>query len=367
MNVCCIFNYPSHYRFNIYDKMGRELKCDFYFGTKVIGNIKKFEVNSLVGFRNNLNTNYLFYTRLYFLKKSLRIFSKYKIFILEGELYNITTWIYLILALFTNKKIYVWSHGYYGRENGFKSFIKKIFFTLADGVFLYGNNSKKIMIQNGFSDNKLHVIYNSLDYDSQLKIRNCLNKNKVFDDYFNNNHQTLIFTGRLIESKNISLLIYALYQLHCEMNYFNLVIVGDGPDSANLKRIVSELNLDQYIWFYGSCYDENILSDLIFNATICVSPGEVGLTAIHSLVYGTPVITHSNFIFQGPEYESIIEGSTGSFFEFNNINSLKESIMRLSFLIQKDENRIRNNCFSMIDTYYNPYCQIAILKNIIRK
>ncbi len=67
------------------------------------------------------------------------------------------------------------------------------------------------------------------------------------------------------------------------------------------------------IWLYGACYDEEIIGELIFNAQLCVSPGNVGLTAMHSLVYGTPVITHNNFSNQSPEFEAIIDGKTGSF------------------------------------------------------
>ena len=44
-----------------------------------------------------------------------------------------------------------------------------------------------------------------------------------------------------------------------------------------------------------------------------VSPGNVGLTAIHSLSYGTPVLTHNNFNNQMPEVESIQPGFNGYF------------------------------------------------------
>ena len=58
---------------------------------------------------------------------------------------------------------------------------------------------------------------------------------------------------------------------------------------------MENLNLQDQIWFYGACYDESKLGELIFNADLCVSPGNVGLTAVHSMGYGTPVITHNNF------------------------------------------------------------------------
>ena len=61
-----------------------------------------------------------------------------------------------------------------------------IFFKLSDGVFLYGNYAKNLMESEGIDSNKLHVIYNSLNNDLQLKIRKTLSPSEVFKDFFKN-------------------------------------------------------------------------------------------------------------------------------------------------------------------------------------
>ena len=61
-------------------------------------------------------------------------------------------------------------------------------------------------------------------------------------------------------------------------------------------------------------YDENEIGDLIYNADLCVSPGNVGLTAIHTLTYGTPVLSHANFPNQMPEFEAIDKDFTSFLF-----------------------------------------------------
>ena len=53
-----------------------------------------------------------------------------------------------------------------------------------------------------------------------------------------------------------------------------------------------------------------------------VSPGNVGLNAVHALSYGTPVITHNNVNNQMPEHETIIENFNGCFHKENDINSI---------------------------------------------
>ncbi|MEZ4897633.1 MAG: hypothetical protein R2806_12390 [Saprospiraceae bacterium] len=64
------------------------------------------------------------------------------------------------------------------------------------------------------------------------------------------------------------------------------------------------------------------LSTFFYNSAVCVSPGNIGLTGVHSMSFGCPVISHNNFVEQMPEFEIIREGETGYFFQQNNILDL---------------------------------------------
>lgn len=99
--------------------------------------------------------------------------------------------------------------------------------------------------------------------------------------------------GRLTKVKKIDLIFEALAKLG-NRNY-KLIIIGNGPEETHLKQAVKKLNLISMVTFMGEIHDESILSWLIYNSDICISPGNVGLTAMHSLVYGTPVITNNDF------------------------------------------------------------------------
>ena len=101
--------------------------------------------------------------------------------------------------------------------------------------------------------------------------------------------------------------------------------------------------------------------NLIYNGDLCVSPGNVGLTAIHSLTFGTPVLTHDYFPYQMPEFEAIHEGQTGSFFKYGNIQSLAEKINQW-FDIPVSRETIRKLCMCEIDYFWNPSFQINVLK-----
>jgi len=51
-------------------------------------------------------------------------------------------------------------------------------------------------------------------------------------------------------------------------------------------------------------------------------------------------------------------------FEYENYFSLAEKI-EFWFSLKIDRNLIRNNCYEIIDTKYNPHFQIRVLKNVL--
>ena len=221
------------------------------------------------------------------------------------------------------------------------------------------------MIKHNFNKNKLHVVYNSLSYDSQLKERSKIKESKIFKNKFNNTNKNLIFIGRLTKVKKLHLLIEALNILKNRNKHYNLIFIGQGESKNELINLVKKFNLIDVVWFYGASYNEAELSNLIYNADLCVSPGNVGLTAIHSLNYGTPVITHNNFNYQMPEFESIEVNKTGLFFNFDDITSLSNNI-ELWFDQNHNRNQIRKECYKVIDTKFNPYYQIEVFKKVLK-
>jgi len=364
--ICCALNFAPHYREEIFLLMEEELDCDFFVGSKTFGTIKKIDYS-----RFNKKVNELAFTRIfkhfYFLKGQTRLgFANYSHYIITGQPYNLSAWALLILSKIRGKKTFIWNHGWYGDETFLKKTLKKIQLKFATGYLLYGTYAKHLMEKEGFDSSKLNVVYNSLSYTEQKKIRNQLQKTSIYFGHFNNNNPTLLFIGRLTEVKKLPLLLKAMQLAQEEGCYFNLVIIGDGAEKQSIKAVAENFKLKHNLWFYGSCYNEKQIGELIYNADACVSPGNIGLTAIHSLMYGTPAITHSNFTNQMPEFEAIEDNITGAFFQENNAEDLKSVIVQwLEKHPKKEENLIRA-CYNKIDLNYNPNYQIKILKKVLQ-
>ena len=361
--TCLIYNYAQHYRGAIFSLLDKELDIDFYFGDNM-QDVKKMDYSLLSNFKYELKNIKIFST-IYWQKGAVPVFFKnYDKYIILGEYFCLSTWMLLLISKFSNKKVYLWTHGWYGRESFIKKVVKKIFFNLSDGLLLYGNYAKKLMIEEGFPEKKMHVIYNSLDYDLQVKVRESNVKSDVYSNYFKNENPILIFTGRLTKEKKLEQLINAAQVLKEAGILVNLVFVGKGNEEMNLIKKMNLLGFNNY-WFYGACYDESKLGELIYNAAICISPGNVGLTAMHSLVYGTPLITHSDFSNQGPEFEAIESNVSGDFFikddELDLTNKIRKWLTNLT-----DREKIRFNCYKIIDKKYNPYFQLQVIKNVLK-
>lgn len=287
-------------------------------------------------------------------------FSKFDYVMLLGEMYIISSWIACLIAKIRGKKIYMWSHGLYGNESFIKKHIRLNFLKLADIIFLYENRAKKLLVKNGFDENTLDVVYNSLDFDIQqkhylkLKKENNTKVKRLFKD---ESLPIILFIGRITEKKKIDILIGAINKLNQTKISYNLLIVGEG-DNLEFYKGSNQKSIDSgWLNFYGKSYDTEETGKLIYTSDLCVSPGNIGLTAIHSLSYGTPVASHSNYNNQMPEVEAVIDGENGFLFEENDIADLASKI---NLWFSKNCKINRDEIRKIVIEKYNPDNQLAI-------
>ncbi len=361
LKIALIYNYGQHYRLGIFSILDARLGMHFYFGDKM-EDVKKLEYSQLSNFKMELK-NINLVSDLYWQSGAVSIlFKNYDTYIVHGGYHYVSTWVLLLLSKFLNKRVYLWTHGCYGSETLLKASIQNLFFRMADGLLLHGVHARELLKKRGFSSENLHVIYNSLDYQKQLLIRSKLTKSNVYFNYFGNRDPVLLYVGRLSKGKRLDILINAVENLLNKGIRLNLALVGSGAEELNLKERSKKIS--SRVWFFGSAYDEEIIGELFYNSSVCISPGNVGLLAMHSLVYGTPVITHSDFSSQMPEFEAITDNITGSFFIKNDVTDLENKIIFwLSRLL--DQDLVKNECYKVIDELYNPNCQFRLIEKVI--
>ncbi|MBI9015953.1 MAG: glycosyltransferase [Phycisphaerae bacterium] len=373
--VAVVYQVLAHYREPIFHRLCHESDdIEYTFFSDESNTFNSVEVidpakASLPIEKGGLRWHFVknFYCRNFLWQTSIvkLAFSKeFDCIIYLGDAQYISTWFSCSLARLMGKRTLMWSHGFLRNENGIKGLIRKTFYKLANAMLLYGNRARKIMIDKGFSPDNLYVVYNSLDYDKQIQARDAIDEQQVKDlrgkIFANPELPALFFIGRLIKSKKLNMILQAMHLLAKKRINANLLFIGDGSETDNLRSLAKELDLQDKVVFYGKCHNEQELAPLIMACDICISPGNIGLTAMHSLIYGKSVITSDKFDIQGPEFEAIEPDKTGDFFAGDNIEDLAVKIEKW---IKKGNNK--ELCYKIIDDYYNPCYQVKVINEAV--
>lgn len=377
--IAVVCKYLPDYRYAVFNRLSTN--SDYFY--EIIGDtegregIKTIPKDILLLPVSEGGINYS-YSKSYYYARSLllwesnivkRIFSrKYTLFILDGAVSHISTWMFSLLCRLAGKKVIFWSHGFKGTDKGLKKFVRTIFFKyLPHGLILYGNFSKDIMVGEGFESRKIFAIGNSLNYPEQKQMRdNWFSNNDILKNFkkeiFNNNHPTLIFIGRLVSNKKVSEILNSIAEIAESGTILNCIIIGDGPEKSKLEKQVKMLRLEGRIHFSGALYDENEIAKHFLISDLMVSPGNVGLNCIHSLSFGVPVLTHNNFGSQNPEVEAISDGENGLFYSFDDFNDMT---LKINKWFSEPRENVFRKCIEPIESRYNPETHSMNIHNAV--
>ena len=359
-----ITNIGPHYRLPIYKALSEKFRCDFYLGDNMKLPIKKFDYKELPYYQATLKNR--FFKCFYWQSGSVRLaFKHYSTYILDGEPYCLSSWMILLLCKLLGKETIAWTHGWYGREGIVKRIIKKAFYSLHTKLLIYSDYAISLMEKEGFDKSKLFCIANSMDSDYELELRKSLQQTGIYKQHFCNNCPVVIYCGRIQKWKKLDMILDSIKQLKDGGQCVNVIFIGKDVEGVDLGGIAKEKGIADQVWLYGPCYNDKQLGEFFFNADVCVSPGNVGLTAIHSLSFGCPVITHDDFAYQNPEFESIIPHKTGDFFKKDNLQDMTRKIKEWTSLNAEQKENVRKNAFKEIDDKWNIHYQLNILNTVL--
>jgi len=286
--------------------------------------------------------------------------------IILGAFHWPMNWVAAIAARLAGKPVYFWTHGWTRAERGLQAWLRNTFYRLGQGLLLYGPRARQIGIAQGFDPRRLHVIYNSLDYDAHLALRKPLDHRHALEMrarwFGSESIPVVVCCSRLTPLRRLDMLLDAVARLQAAGRPVAVLLIGDGPERAALEQQAAKLRVPAH--FYGACYDAHVLYDLISACNATVAPGEVGLTAIQSLAFGTPVITHGTADNQMPESEAILPDRTGTFFEEGSVESLAAAIEHWTQTALPAET-VRTECFTVIDSVWNPAYQVDAIERAL--
>ncbi|NBC37650.1 glycosyltransferase [Novosphingobium sp. FSY-8] len=224
-----------------------------------------------------------------------------------------------------------WAHGWRREESWLKGKLRNLYFGLANRALVYSNRAVELARQTGFDDRRITVIYNSLDWDAQCAQFEALDHVPMAQLRAELNlpedAAILLTISRITDICQYDWLVDAAASVDTQGRPLVIVMIGTGPAEQALQAQARERGVD--LRCVGSIYDETRIASYVMAADCVVSPGKVGLTAMHALAYGTPVVTHSDLDRQMPEVEAVIEGQSGAFFPYGSVSGLADAISRL--------------------------------------
>ncbi len=274
------------------------------------------------------------------------------------------SWLIGLAGRLTGKTVLYWAHGWLKQEPRWKAWMRRLHYRLGHRVLTYGQRAGEIATAGGFPATQIVPIWNSLDWPAARDVLQKLENEGISavrrrlslpPDAF-----VVQCSARLTPLCRFDLLLEAAAHLKAQGIETLVVLIGDGPERAKLEAQARDLGVATL--FPGAIYDEAVLGAWIFASDVTASPGKVGLSAIHSLMYGTPVVTHGDMDRQMPEAEAIIAGVTGGFFEHGDAEALADALQHWR---GADGPALHARCRDVIASRYNPQTQAEIIDSVV--
>ncbi|MBR0461472.1 MAG: RecX family transcriptional regulator [Erysipelotrichaceae bacterium] len=164
-------------------------------------------------------------------------------------------------------------------------------------------------------NSEITIIPTGIELDRFAKENADLDKAQTIREEYGitEDEKLLLFVGRIAEEKSIDMIIEAFRKVKENGLKVRLLIVGDGPQLEDLKKMVNGYQLDEYVFFAGKKpFAEVPAYYHAANGFISASTSETqGMTYIEALASGLVVLAHYDQVLD----DLIIEGENGYFFE----------------------------------------------------
>jgi glycosyltransferase involved in cell wall biosynthesis len=221
--------------------------------------------------------------------------QKPHIVITEFSLQYMTFWLLMLLRPFFGYKLVVWTHGVKSKEllhpfTTFRSKIQLWVYQHAHAIILYSEGNKRILSKHVNKPEKIFVAGNTLDTEKLEEIYGGLakaGKSRIKKQLGFTHRHNLVFIGRLLKRKRLDILFEA-FELIQDQFDVGIHIIGDGPEKEFVRHFKKE---SENIIYHGAINDLELSSKYLFASELMIMPGYVGLSVVHAMAMGCPVIT----------------------------------------------------------------------------
>lgn len=268
------------------------------------------------------------------------VFSKLKnekqVIVHFGDFKYFTLYQSLYLSLFKRRVLYLHGQGGYKRSGLASKILYNVILFLTNGYICYNEfcsiELKKKTLP--FLHKKIHHIDNTL-YLEPI----CQDKIDMKEK-----GNSVIFIGRVRERSGVENILEAAKIVSTEIPDFKIHIIGGGEH--NYLHLLSEKYPEAV--FYGELYSQEDIMNVCSKSKAGIYGGDAGLSVVHYMSLGLPVIIHNDlYSHMGPEPSYIIDEYNGLLFERDNIKSIAEKLL----MVCKDNTLIEKLSKNSIESF----------------
>jgi glycosyltransferase involved in cell wall biosynthesis len=220
---------------------------------------------------------------------------------------------------------------------------KRIFFSLCDGYFGFGERSREYLMSLGAKRERIFIPCQAAAMPRSFSRERALDERVA---HRRGRDPVFLYVGRLSEEKGVGTLLDAFAQVRKTLPRATLRIVGTGPMHDALQSAVDALGVRDAVHFTGALQDEP-LSTEYFGASCLVLPSYSepwGLVVNEALSHGCPAVVSDRC---GCVPELVIDGETGYAYAGGDVEALADALLTASERFA-DVERTARHCMERI-------------------
>jgi glycosyltransferase involved in cell wall biosynthesis len=222
----------------------------------------------------------------------------------------------------------------------------------ANGMIVYSEHARGYFGSLGFPKSRIWVAPNSPDTcalreaEERLLLHTAIVQ-ALRTRYAPRGEKVIFMLGRLNRGRRVDVLLDAFRTLRNEFPGVVLLIVGDGPERAELESIARAIAPSR-IHFIGALYEDDALAPYFLLCDIFVTPGIASLALKFAMSFGKPVVTAD----YGLEVHAVENSENGYVVSLGDPEALASALLRL---LRDDALRVRmgDNARKTIDERVN--------------
>ncbi|MFA9558193.1 glycosyltransferase family 4 protein [Evansella sp. AB-rgal1] len=235
-------------------------------------------------------------------------------------------------------RYYPYIHGFdflESKNNALKYKLVQFCLRHANKIICNSNYTKNKLMESDLEERNITVIHPGI----HKKKAATINAQSLISKFMLEDRKVIITVGRLVKRKGHDLVIKSLREIIKITPNVKYVICGDGPEEENLKLLVKDLDLEDYVVFTGSISREDLetiysIADLfiMLNREL-TETGDVegyGIVFLEAGMYKLPVIGGNN----GGVPDAVLHGKTGYLIDPSSQEEIVQTVS--SFFMDQD-------------------------------